>query len=145
VFSVDSSGNVSIAGNVSKGSGSFKIDHPLDPADKYLSHSFVESPDMMHIYNGLAALDSKGQAWVNLPDYFQALNSDFRYELTAIGAPGPNLYVAEEIAGNHFRIAGGQPGAKVSVQVTGGRMPTPRRTASTSKRTSRAKGTLPAP
>lgn len=62
-FSVDSSGNVSIAGNVSKGSGSFKIDHPLDPADKYLSHSFVESPDMMHIYNGLAALDSKRQAW----------------------------------------------------------------------------------
>jgi len=56
---------------------------------------------------------------VNLPDYFQALNSDFRYQLTAIGAPGPNLYVAEEISGNHFRIAGGKPGAKVSVQVTG--------------------------
>jgi hypothetical protein len=56
---------------------------------------------------------------VNLPDYSQALNSDFRYQLTAIGAPGPNLYVAEEISGNHFRIAGGKPGAKFSVQVTG--------------------------
>ena len=119
VFSVDSNGNLSITGNLSKGSGSFKIDHPLDPANKYLSHSFVESPDMMNIYNGLVVLDTKGEASVVLPDYFQALNSDFRYQLTAIGAPGPNLYVAEEISGNHFRIAGGKPGAKVSWQVTG--------------------------
>ena len=54
-----------------------------------------------------------------LPDYFQALNNDFRYQLTAIGAPGPNLYIAEEIFGNHFKIAGGKPRAKVSWQVTG--------------------------
>ncbi len=74
---------------------------------------------MMNIYNGLVVLDSHGEAAVNLPDYFQALNTDFRYQLTAIGAPGPNLYVAEEISGNHFRIAGGKPGAKVSWQVTG--------------------------
>jgi hypothetical protein len=119
VFSVDSSGSVSIAGNLSKGSGSFKIDHPLDPANKCLSHSFVESPDMMNIYNGVIVLDSKGQVSVTLPEYFQALNSDFRYQLTAIGAPGPNLYVAEEISGNRFTIGGGKPGAKVSWQVKG--------------------------
>jgi len=119
VFSVDSNGNLSITGNLSKGSGSFKIDHPLDPANKYLSHSFVESPDMMNIYNGVVMLDAKGEASVNLPEYFQALNSDFRYQLTAIGAPGPNLYIAEEISGNHFKVAGGKPGAKVSWQVTG--------------------------
>lgn len=119
VFSVDASGNGFFAGNLSKGSGSFKIDHPLDPANKYLEHSFVESPDMMNIYNGVVWLDDKGEALVKLPDYFEALNSDFRYQLTAIGAPGPNLYVAEEVSGNHFRIAGGKPGAKVSWQVTG--------------------------
>jgi trimeric autotransporter adhesin len=125
VFSVDASGNgsfsgnLSVTGNLTKGSGSFKIDHPLDPANKYLSHSFVESPDMMNIYNGLVVLDTKGESSVILPDYFQSLNSDFRYQLTAIGAPGPNLYVAEEISGNHFKIAGGKPGAKVSWQVTG--------------------------
>jgi hypothetical protein len=117
VFSVDSNGDLTIKGNLTKGSGSFKIDDPLDPANKYLSHSFVESPDMMNIYNGVVILDSKGK--LDLPDYFQALNSDFRYQLTAIGAPGPNLYVAQEISGNHFRIAGGKPGAKVSWQVTG--------------------------
>jgi trimeric autotransporter adhesin len=119
VFSVDSAGNLSIAGNLTKGSGSFKIDDPLDPANKYLSHSFVESPDMMNIYNGVVVLDSNGEAAVNLPDYFQALNRDFRYQLTAIGAPGPNLYIAEEISGNRFRIAGGKAGAKVSWQITG--------------------------
>jgi trimeric autotransporter adhesin len=112
-------GNVFVSGNLSKGGGSFKIDHPLDPANKYLSHSFVESPDMMNIYNGNIGLDGKGEAVVSLPEWFDALNKDFRYQLTAIGAPGPNLYIAEEIAGNQFKIAGGKPGTKVSWQVTG--------------------------
>ena len=119
VFSVDSNGNLAVTGNLSKGSGSFRIDHPLDPANKYLSHSFVESPDMMNIYNGVVMLDPDGKATVALPDYFDALNNDFRYQLTAIGAPGPNLYIAEEISSNRFKIAGGKPGAKVSWQVTG--------------------------
>jgi hypothetical protein len=125
VFHVDSSGNGFFAGNldvtgtVSKGGGSFKIDHPLDPATKYLSHSFVESPDMMDVYNGLAKLDAKGEAWVNLPEYFEALNGDFRYQLTAVGAPAPRLYVAREVSQNRFKIAGGRPGGRVSWQVTG--------------------------
>jgi hypothetical protein len=112
-------GNVQIAGTLSKAAGSFKIDHPLDPANKYLSHSFVESPDMMNIYNGVAKLDSNGEIWVTMPDWFDTLNRDFRYQLTPIGAPGPNLYIAEEIAGNRFKIAGGKPSSKVSWQVTG--------------------------
>lgn len=112
-------GDVLIHGMLSKGGGSFKIDHPLDPANKYLYHSFVESPDMMNIYNGVVTLDANGEAVVELPLYFETLNSDYRYQLTAIGAPAPNLYLAEEIYGNHFRIAGGKPGMKVSWQVTG--------------------------
>ncbi len=112
-------GDVVVTGNLSKGGGSFKIDHPLDPANKYLYHSFVESPDMMDIYNGIVTLDTDGEATVVLPEWFDALNKDFRYQLTAIGAPGPNLYVAEEIADNQFRIAGGTSGKKVSWQVTG--------------------------
>ena len=112
-------GNVDVKGTLSKTSGSFKIDHPLDPANKYLYHSFVESPDMMNIYNGNVVLDDNGTAWITLPDYFEALNRDFRYQLTAVGVPGPNLYVAQEIANNRFQIAGGKPGGKVSWQVTG--------------------------
>ena len=112
-------GNVIVTGTLSKGAGSFKIDHPLDPANKYLSHSFVESPDMMNIYNGNILLDGNGGATVTLPDWFEALNRDFRYQLTAMGRPSPNLYIAEEISGNQFRIAGGTPGARVSWMVTG--------------------------
>ena len=112
-------GNVEVTGTLSKGGGSFKIDHPLDPENKYLYHSFVESPDMMNVYNGNAFLDERGSAWVEMPEWFEALNRDFRYQLTPIGAPGPTLFVAEEISGNRFRIAGGQPFAKVSWQVTG--------------------------
>ena len=111
-------GHVDITGNLSKGGGSFRIDHPLDPANKYLSHSFVESPDMMNVYNGNVILDAGGQAVVQLPPWFQALNRDFRYQLTCIGGFAP-VYVAEEIADNRFVIAGGKAGLKVSWQVTG--------------------------
>ena len=112
-------GNAYISGTLTKGGGSFKIDHPLDPENKYLYHSFVESPDMMNIYNGNIVLDAKGEATIELPDWFGALNRDFRYQLTAIGAPGPNLYVAQEVSNNRFKIAGGTAGMKVSWQVTG--------------------------
>jgi hypothetical protein len=123
-------GKVKITGNLEKAGGSFKIDHPLDPANKYLCHSFVESPDMKNVYDGVVVLDRKGKAEIELPDWFGALNQDFRYQLTAIGAPGPNLYIAEEISdtttsnksnnnSRHFKIAGGASGMKVSWQVTG--------------------------
>src|ERR671921_1893475 len=128
-------GNVTIAGNLQKAGGSFKIDHPLDPANKYLCHSFVESPDMKNVYDGVVVLDNKGKAQIELPDWFGIINKDFRYQLTAIGAPGPNLYIAEEISeattsnygskssnknnNSRFRIAGGTSGMKVSWQITG--------------------------
>jgi hypothetical protein len=122
-------GNVTITGNLQKAGGSFKIDHPLDPANKYLCHSFVESPDMKNVYDGVVLLDNKGKAEIELPNWFGMLNKDFRYQLTAIGAPGPNLYIAEEISdtttssnknkNSRFKIAGGASGMKVSWQVTG--------------------------
>ena len=111
-------GRVHVTGNLSKGGGSFKIDHPLDPENKYLSHSFVESPDMMNVYNGNVILDENGEAWVELPEWFETLNRDFRYQLTCIGGFAP-VYIAEKIAGNRFKIAGGKPGMEVSWQVTG--------------------------
>jgi hypothetical protein len=111
-------GNVTILGSISKSGGSFKIDHPLDPDNKTLSHSFVESPDMKNIYDGVVVLDANGAAIVVLPAWFEALNRDFRYQLTCIGGYAP-VYVAEEIRHNMFKIAGGKPGLKVSWQITG--------------------------
>jgi hypothetical protein len=111
-------GNVQISGNLSKGGGSFKIDHPLDPENKYLYHSFVESPDMKNIYDGVAVLDARGEAVVDLPEWFETLNRDFRYQLTCVGGFAP-VYIAKEVADNRFKIAGGKPGMKVSWQLTG--------------------------
>ena len=111
--------DLTVSGNLTKGSGSFKIDHPTDPENKYLYHSFVESPDMMNVYNGNVILNDKGEACIQLPAWFESLNRDFRYQLTAIGAPGPNLFIAEKISSNKFKIGGGSPGMEVSWQVTG--------------------------
>ena len=114
----NTTGNVVVTGNLSKGGGSFKIDHPLDPANKYLYHSFVESPDMMNIYNGNIVTDGSGKATVTLPAYFEALNMEFRYQLTVIGSFSQAI-ISKEVAGNKFEIATNQPNVKVSWQVTG--------------------------
>jgi hypothetical protein len=73
---------------------------------------------MMNIYNGVVTLKESGSAEVRLPDYFEALNRDFRYQLTPIGSYAP-VYVEQEIKHNLFRIAGGKPGQRISWQVTG--------------------------
>jgi hypothetical protein len=124
VFSVDASGNgfyagnLNVTGKLTKGSGSFKIDHPLDPANRYLSHSFVESPDMMNVYSGNITTDRHGLATVTLPDYFEALNQDFRYQLTVMGRFAQAI-VARKIAANRFVIRTSKPNVEVSWQVTG--------------------------
>jgi hypothetical protein len=112
-------GKVHITGTLSKSGGTFKIDHPLDPENKYLSHSFVESPDMLNLYNGVVSLDGEGYAEVRLPNWFESLNSDYRYQLTALGSASPDLHIAGKVADGRFKIAGGQPGQEVSWQVTG--------------------------
>ena len=115
------SGNVNVTGTLFKGGLAFKIDHPLDPANKFLYHSGVESPDMKNLYDGVATLDNSGNATVQLPDYFGALNKDFRYQLTPIGGP-MNLYIASKVdSNNQFKISGGTPNAEVSWTVTGTR------------------------
>jgi hypothetical protein len=120
VTQVLSAGSLACGGNINKqGSCNFKIDHPLDPANKYLYHSAVESPDRKNVYDGVAVLDSKGEAVVALPPWFEALNGEFRYQLTPIGAAAPKLHVARELRQNRFKIAGGKHRMKVSWQVTG--------------------------
>jgi len=113
------SGNVHVSGTLSKTGGGFAIDHPLDPENQYLSHSFVESSERKNLYDGIAVLDATGSAEVRVPEWFLALNRDLRYQLTAIGAPAPRLHVAREVTEHRFTIAGGEPGQRVSWQVTG--------------------------
>lgn len=120
-------GSASILGALSKGSGTFVIDHPLDPKNKLLYHSFVESPDVKNMYDGVAELNENGEATIELPGYFLALNYDFRYLATPIGNAMPNLFLKKEVKKRFFgffgtpvfKISGGTPGGRVSWQVTG--------------------------
>ncbi len=111
-------GDVSIYGNLSKSGGSFKIDDPSDPANKYLYHSFVESPDMMNIYNGTVVTDGSGTSVVTMPIYFESLNRDFRYQLTVMGQFAEAI-VGSKISNGSFVIKTDKPGVEVSWQVTG--------------------------
>lgn len=120
---ISSNGDCDIAGTLSKGGGSFKIDHPLDPENKYLYHSFVESPDMKNVYDGVVRTDASGYATITLPEYFGALNSDFRYQLTVIdeadSAHWVMARVVRKIKDNKFTIRSSRPNVEVSWQVTG--------------------------
>jgi hypothetical protein len=112
----------------------FRIDHPMDPANKYLLHYAAESPEVLNIYSGKVTLNEQGEATIDLPPYFASINKDPRYTLTAIGAAMPLLHIADEISDEalkageaaapgdsvpacSFRIAGGAPNAKVSWEV----------------------------
>jgi trimeric autotransporter adhesin len=111
-------GSVDVDGKFSQAAGSIKMDDPVDPANKYLYHSSVESPDMKNIYDGNVTTDGAGLATVTLPDWFEALNSDFRYQLTVIGQFAQAM-VASEISDHQFTIKTDKPNVKVSWQVTG--------------------------
>ncbi len=91
---------------------SFMIDHPTEPATKILKHFSIESNEVLNMYRGMIMLDNDGKATVELPSYFQDINIDFSYQLTAIGTP-EHPYVFSEIVGNSFEVAGA-PNTKVS-------------------------------
>lgn len=112
-------GRLDVDGTLTKRAGQFRIDHPLDPERRHLSHSFVESDEMKNVYDGTVVLDARGTAEIAVPDWFEALNERFRYQLTPLGQPAPELHVLHRMSGNRFGIAGGPPGAEVCWQVTG--------------------------
>ena len=124
VVRINGRGNMLVSGSISKGGGSFKIDHPLDPENKFLYHSFVESPDMMNIYNGNVTTDDKGYATITLPDYFEALNRDFRYSVTVVDEVDADevflwAKVVRKVSGNQFTVRSSRGELEVSWQVTG--------------------------
>ncbi len=118
VMTLTRSGDVRVPGHVTKAACTFKIDHPLDPGNKYLSHSVVESPEMLNLYSGTATTGQEGLAVVELPAYFEALNRDVRYQLTPIGEP-VRVSVFQEVRNNRFVIKTEQPHVRVSWMVTG--------------------------
>ena len=95
----------------------FRIDHPTDPANKYLLHYSSESPFPQNFYNGNVTTDANGFAWVELPEYFAEINTNSKYQLTVIGKSFAQAIVSEEISENRFQIQTNQPNVKVSWRV----------------------------
>ena len=110
-------GNVWVYGNLDADNINSTVDHPTDPANRYLVHASVESSERMNMYSGNAVTDELGLATIKLPDWFEAENGDFRYQLTVIGQDA-HAWVAEEVAGNQFKIATNPSHVKVSWQIT---------------------------
>ena len=112
-------GNVQVNGTLSADLKEFKIDDPIDPANKYLIHSSIESSEMVNIYSGNVTTDELGFATVTLPDWFEAANGDFRYQLTVVGGQFAQAIVSTEIHDHEFTISTNATRVKVSWQVTG--------------------------
>ncbi len=114
------SGTLEVTGAITtSGVKPFTIDHPLDPANKQLMHASIESNEVLNVYSGNAITDGRGKAVVSLPDYFEALNKDFRYQLTVVGGGFAQAIISREVSGNQFEIATSQPNVKVSWEVKG--------------------------
>ncbi|HEV8482307.1 MAG TPA: hypothetical protein VGV87_02005 [Blastocatellia bacterium] len=112
-------GDITAHGNLTAfGVKQFKIDHPLNPENKYLYHAAIESSEVLNIYSGNVVTNATGEAVIALPDWFEAINRDFRYQLTVVGTFAQAI-VADEIQNNQFKIRSSAPGVKVSWQVTG--------------------------
>jgi hypothetical protein len=107
-----------VVGNFYATAKFFKIDDPQHPADRTLTHACVESNEFKNVYDGVTATDASGNATVTLPDWFEFLNKDFRYQLTVIGQFA-QVVISSEIANNQFGIKSDKPNVKVSWQVTG--------------------------
>jgi len=111
--------NLSVGGSLSvTGTKNFKIDHPLDPANKFLYHAAIESSEVLNQYSGNVTTDAQGEATVQLPDWFEAVNKDFRYQLTVVGQFAQAI-IFRKVANHQFQIKTNAPNVEVSWQVTG--------------------------
>lgn len=91
----------------------FQIDHPQDPENKFLRHFSVESNEVLNMYRGTTAFDANGEAVVELPTYFDAINRNVSYQLTPIGDYAP-LFIKQKVQNGKFVIGGGKAGMEVS-------------------------------
>ncbi len=115
---VQITGSLDVRGEISKGGGGFRIDHPDDPARKFLAHSFVESPERRNLYAGRVTTDGDGRATVELPSYFSSLNTDASIQVTPIGVL-TTAAVMNGLTDNAFTVATGEPNVLVDWLVTG--------------------------
>ena len=112
------SGDVMVTGQVFMPSLITVIDHPLDPENRNLQFAGISSPQMSNALFGNVTTNSSGEAVVELPEYFTAVSTEYKYQLTVVGQFAQAI-IGEEIRGNAFTIKTDKPNVKVSWQVVG--------------------------
>jgi hypothetical protein len=116
---IDTDGTITARGDINAiGTKHFKIDHPLDPENKYLYHASIESSEVLNLYSGNVTSNENGEAEVTLPKWFEAINKDLRYQLTVVGTFAQAI-IAQKVKDNRFVIKTNLPNVEVSWQVTG--------------------------
>lgn len=107
------------------GTKSFQIDHPLDPEHKFLNHYCTESSEPINAYSGVVRTDAGGYAWVQLPDYVEVINKDYRYQLTVLDDADAQGFVLAKVSkklhDGRFQIRTSAPGVEVSWEIKGTR------------------------
>jgi len=116
-------GDLTVGGMFSAAAKAFKIDHPLDPENKFLVHNSIESNERINMYSGNITTNDQGYATVQLADYMSALNRDFKYQLTIVDRSFTQAVIWEPMneENNSFVIKTNTPNVQVSWQVTGTR------------------------
>lgn len=101
----------------------FCIDHPQDPLNKFLQHYCSEGPEPLNVYTGNVTTNGSGEAWVELPAYFESINRDFRYTLTVVDDTDSEAFalakVARKIRDGKFKIRTSAPNIEVTWRVEG--------------------------
>jgi hypothetical protein len=127
MFSVGQNGNVTVAGSLSKASGTFQIDHPLDPTNKDLYHGFVESSEYMLLYRVSATLKN-GKATVKMDESCRMTNGTFAAlvqdaEVVSVLSRGAARVTAGDITNGSFKLVSesADDGSKVICVVMGAR------------------------
>ncbi|HMS56283.1 MAG TPA: hypothetical protein PKA27_12865 [Fimbriimonadaceae bacterium] len=103
------------------GGKAFRIDHPMDPENKYLFHYCTEGPEPLLEYSGTITTSASGYAWVELPEYFAEINRDLRYQLTVVDQTGEftMAIVSKKVQNNRFQIRTSRPEVEVCWEVKG--------------------------
>ncbi len=112
-------GVYSVGDTGASGTKSFVIDHPEDPANKYLRHYSAEGPVPFNIYNGEITTDSKGFAMVQLPDYYASINKNAKIQLTVIDESEDFVMVkvVKRVQNGQFQIRTSKPNVEVFWEV----------------------------
>jgi hypothetical protein len=93
---------------ITYGAKFFIIDHPLKPESHHLVHACLEGPEAGVYYRGEETITDNESTEIVLPDYVEALATNFTIQITPIRSQGSEgkIYETSEVENNAFQVYG---------------------------------------